>query len=93
MTVSDNAVNVTDAGTYLVSYYSAGSVPTGEFITQLYLNGAPVIGEQLIQSDSAGAGSKTVLITVPANSTFSIYNTSASEATLTGASLTVLKTA
>ena len=93
MTVSDNAVNVTDAGTYLVSYYSAGSVPTNEFITQLYLNGTPIADEQIVQSNSAGAASKSILIDLPANSTLSLYNVSATEATLSGASITVIKTA
>ena len=93
MTVSDGSINVTDAGVYLVSYYVGGSVPTNEFVTQLYLNGAPVTNEQIVQSNSAGAASKTILLSIPAGSTLSLYNTSATEATLSGASLTVLKIA
>ena len=93
MSVSDGSVNVSEEGIYLVSYYVGGSVPTNEFVTQLYLNGSPVADEQIVLSNSAGAASKTILLSIPANSTLSLYNTSATEATLSGASLTVLKTA
>ena len=93
MSVSDNAVNVTEDGTYLASYFVGGSVPTNEFITALYLNGAPITGETIVQSNSAGAASKTILLNLSAGDTLSIYNTSATEATLSGASITVLKVA
>ncbi|MBE7061055.1 MAG: collagen-like protein [Clostridiales bacterium] len=91
MSVTDNAVNVSEAGVYMVSYYVGGSVPTNEFVTSLYLNGAPVTDESIVQSNSAGAAGKTILLSIPANSTLSLYNTSATEATLSGASLTVQK--
>ncbi len=93
MSVSANAVNLPEAGTYLVSFYTAGSVPTNEFITTLYLNGAPLADESIVQSNSAGSASKTILVTVEGASTLSLYNTSDTEATLSGAALTVLKTA
>ena len=93
LSVSDNAVNVTEDGTYLASYFVGGSVPTNEFITALYLNGAPITGETIVQSNSAGAASKTILLNLSAGDTLSIYNTSATEATLSGASITVLKVA
>lgn len=93
MSVSNGVVNVSEAGTYLVSYFSGGSVPTGELITALYLNGAPITNENIVQSNSAGAASKTILLSVPANSTLSLYNTSATQATLSDASITVLKVA
>lgn len=93
LSVSDNAVNVTEDGTYLVSYFVGGSVPTNEFITALYLNGAPITGETIVQSNSAGAASKTILLNLSAGDTLSLYNTSATEATLSGASITVLKVA
>ncbi len=93
LTVSDNAANITEDGTYLVSFFVGGSVPTNEFITALYLNGAPITGETLVQSNSAGVASKTILLNLTAGSTLSLYNTSATEATLSGASITVLKVA
>ena len=92
-TVADNAINITEDGVYLVSYFSSGSVATDEFITSLYVNGSAVTNESIIQSDSAGAGSKTVLLSLTANSTLALYNTSATQATLSGASITVLKVA
>lgn len=93
MTVANNAVTLTESGTYLVSYYSAGSVPTNEFVTSLYRNGAVITGETIVQSNSAGAASKTIIITAAAGDTLSLYNTSATEATLSGAAITVLKLA
>ncbi len=93
MTVSDNAVNITEDGTYLVSYYVGGSVPTNEFVVSLYLNGTAVINENIVQSNSAGAASKTILLNLTSGDTLSLYNTSASEATLSDASITVLKIA
>ena len=93
MSVTDNAVNIAEAGTYLVSFFTNGSVPTGEFSTSLYQNGTALAGESIIISDSAGAGSKTILVNASAGDTLSIYNTSAETATLLGASLAVLKLA
>jgi hypothetical protein len=91
MSVVDNEVVVSEAGTYMVSYYVGGSVPTNEFIVSLYLNGSAITGENLIQSNSAGVGSKTILLTLPANSTLSLVNSSATEATLSNASITAQK--
>ena len=93
MTVSDNAVNITEDGTYLVSYYVGGSVPANEFVVSLYLNGTAVTNENIVQSNSAGAASKTILLNLTSGDTLSLYNTSASEATLSDASITVLKIA
>ena len=93
LTVSDNEVNITEDGTYLVSYYVGGSVPTNEFITSLYLNGAQIANQTIVQSNSAGAASKTVLLNLSAGDSLALYNTSTSEATLSNASITVLKVA
>ncbi len=93
MSVSANAVNLPEAGTYLVSYYTAGTVATGDFITELYLNGVSLTGQEIVQPNGAGAGSRTILVTTTGAGTLSLYNGSTSDATLSGASLTVLKTA
>ncbi len=93
MSVSGNAVNITEAGTYLVSFFANGSVPTGDFSTSLYQNGSAIAGESIIIDDSTGAGSKTILVNAGAGDTLSIYNTSAQTATFSGASLTVVKLA
>ena len=93
MTVSDNAVNITEDGSYLVSYFIGGSVPTNEFIVSLYLNGVAIANENIVQSNSAGAASKTIVLNLSAGDTLSLYNTSATEATLSAASITVLKVA
>ena len=96
MSVANNAVTVTNEGYYLITYFVNGSVPSGDMTTALYLNGSPVSGETITLGNTAGnnqAASKTVLLNVPAGGTLSLYNTSAQTATLTGAGLTVLKTA
>ena len=93
LSVSNNSVNLPDAGTYLVSYSAGGTATTADLIVSLYLNGAEIAEESIIVA-SAGAtssSSKTVLLTVPANSTISLYNTSTEDATLSSGSLTVLK--
>lgn len=93
MTVVNNAVSITEAGTYLVSYFVDGSVPADDFITSLYLNNALISEENLVQSNSAGVASKTILLNLAEGDTLSLYNTSATEATLSGASITAVKIA
>ena len=96
MSVANNAITVTDEGEYLVSYFANGSVPSDNFTVALYLNGSAVSNETLTITSTANetaSGSKTILLNVPAGGTLSLYNTSAQTATLTGASITVLKTA
>lgn len=91
MSVSDNAVNVSEAGYYLVSYSVSSSTDGNQFVATLYLNGAPVADENIIPADDASTSSKTILLSIPAGSTLALYNTSANEATLSSASLTLLK--
>lgn len=94
MTASNNAVNITQSGTYLVSYFINGSVPADDLSVTLYQNGAPVVGEEITLANTATAassGSKTVLLNVIAPSTLSLYNTSAQALTSDSATLTVLK--
>ncbi len=91
MSVEANEIIIGEDGVYLVSYYTAGSVPTNEFITSLYLNNAPITNENIVQSNSAGAASKTILLSLNEGDELSLYNTSATEATLSSASITVLK--
>jgi hypothetical protein len=91
LSVTNNTIAISETGTYLVTYYAAGSVATGEFITSLYLNGAPILNENIVQSNSAGAASKTILLSLNAGDELSLYNTSEGEATLSSASITVLK--
>ena len=91
MNVSNNEVIINEDGSYLVSYFSDGSVPADQLITALYLNGNPIANENIIQTNSAGAGSKTILLNLSASDTLSLYNTSASQATLSSASITALK--
>lgn len=96
MTVSNNAINLPSAGTYLISYFANGSVSEGNLSVSLYLNGAQISGESIVMTntaDSSSAAGKTILLTVTGAGTLSLYNTSAQTATLSGATLTVLKTA
>lgn len=96
MTVSNNAVNLPSAGTYLISYSVNGAVPTGNLATSLYLNGAPIPNETITMTNTANAlssGSKTVLITTTGPATLSLFNTSTDTATYNSAVLSVLRTA
>jgi len=91
ISVLDNAVTLSEDGVYLVSYFSSGDVPAGDFVTSLYLNGSALTDETIVQSNGAGAGSKTIVIDATAGDELSLYNTSARPSTLTGASITVVK--
>ena len=93
MTVSNNEVVINENGSYLVSYFASGSVPADDFITSLYLNDAIITNESIVQTNSAGSASKTVLLNLSVNDTLSLYNTSTNEATILDASITVLKVA
>ena len=94
MSVSGSSVNLPEAGVYLVSYSVNGSVPTGDLSTSLYLDGTPITGETLTVTsagDSASA-SKVILVETTGAGSLSIFNTSTETATISNASLTVLKT-
>ena len=93
MTATGNEITLTEAGSYLVSYYTEGSVATGDYETSLYLNGVAIPDESITFVDSSGAGSKTILLNTEAGDTLSIYNTSDTDATVNNASITVLKVA
>ena len=89
--VVNNEVVIGEDGTYLVSYYVGGSVAANDFITSLYLNDAPITGETIVQSNSAGAAGKTILLSLTSGDRLALYNNSATEATLSSASITALK--
>ncbi len=94
MTVANNAVNITEAGSYLATYYAGGNGTTGENTVALYQDGAAIPNESIIISNGAepDSSSRTSLINVTTVPTaLSLYNTSGEELTLTGASLAVLK--
>ncbi len=95
MSVSNGAINLPQAGNYLISYFVNGSVAEGDFTVALYLNGVAVNGESITVSSTAGAeasAGKTILLAVATAGPLSIYNTSASTATINNATITVLKT-
>jgi hypothetical protein len=85
-------VVISQDGTYLVSYFTDGSVEAGDYTTTLYLNDAPIDGES-ISFELEGAAGKTILLNLTAGDTLSLFNDSPSEATVDNASLTVLKLA
>lgn len=93
MSVSDNAVNITETDVYLISYFADGDVATDSFNVSLYVNDAPVSNETLTFSGLSGLGSKTILLALNAGDTVSINNTSTGTATITDASLTLLRLA
>lgn len=89
MTVTGNAVNITEDGVYLVSYF-AETANQGPFIVSLYENGAQIVNES-IRLGEAGGSSKTILLSLSSGDTIALYNTSDTELPITNASLTVLK--
>ncbi len=93
MTVTDSSVNITEDGTYLVSYFSNGSVADASYITTLYLNGVAIANETITDATGQNSQSKTILLNLSAGDALAIYNGSATELTLSGASITVLKVA
>ena len=95
MSVSANAVNLPEDGSYLVTYFVNGVADAGALAVSLYLNGSPITGETITLSSlgTTEAGSKTVLINTTGAGTLSVYNTSTGTATIDSVALTVLKTA
>jgi hypothetical protein len=93
MSVSDGEINVTEDGTYLISFFADGSVATGNFTVSLYVNDALVSGESIVLPDSAGAGSKSILLNLSEGDTVALYNSSTENATVLSASITAVKIA
>jgi hypothetical protein len=89
MTVVDNAINITEDGVYLVSYFTQ-SADQGPFVVSLYENGVALTNENIRFGDSGGA-SKTILLSLNNGDTLALYNTSETDLTVTNASLTALK--
>jgi len=88
-------VNLPEAGTYLVSYFINGSSADGDLTISLFFDGAIIANETITlanNADSSSAVSKTVLIRVDNAGPLAIYNESSATATISNASLTVLKT-
>ena len=90
MSVSGGSVVIPEDGKYLVSYFFNTIATENNLEVTLYLNGVAVADESINASTNSTA-SKTILLTVPANSTLSLYNTSESATTFANASLTVIK--
>ena len=90
MSVVDNAVTVADAGTYLVSYFYQNEPEKQNASVSLYLNGAPVANEVLLDESSA---SRTILLDLAAGDAIAIYNTSATATDFASASITAVKIA
>ena len=95
LSVVNSEVVLPEAGSYLVSYFANGSVPDDNLSITLYLDGNPIAGETILVNsvNEQNAVSKTILINVDDASNLSLYNTSTGTASLTSASITVLKTA
>ena len=96
MSVSSGAVNTTLNGTYLVSYFINGSTTGAPLIVTLYINGVATTSETLtfgIDDNNNVVGSKTILLTLPANSTLALYNTSTNSANVLDASITAVRIA
>ena len=96
LSVSNNAVNLPEAGTYLVSFFANGSAGEGDdFSISLYLNGSPIVNENVVVNSEGRlvSVSKTLLVTTANAGSLSIHNTSNTGVTLNSASIMVLKTA
>ncbi len=95
LSVTANAVNIPQAGSYLITYYADGVGTTGTNSVTLYQNGTPIANGELVVSNGAtrGSASRSVIVNTTGASTVALYNTSGEELTLTNASITVLKLA
>ena len=93
MSVVDNAVDISETGVYLISYFADGDVATDDFDISLYVNDAPVGGETLSFAGLSGIGSKTILYALNAGDSVALYNTSTDTATISNASITLLRLA
>lgn len=95
LSVIGNAVELPEAGSYIVAYSVNGSNAEGDLVLGLYFNGASIADESLTLS-SAGdevSGSKTILINTLGAGTLELYNLSQSDSVLDNAGLTVIKIA
>lgn len=95
MSVSANAINLPEEGTYLVSYFFNGSPETDSAVSiGLYQNGVQISGETISQtatSTQTVSAGKTVLINTTGPATLSIYNLSGVSVDFSSATITVLK--
>ncbi len=92
MSVSGGAVNITEPGIYLVSYFVNGT-STEILSVSLYQNGVLIPNEDLTFDSTSGTGSRTSLVTFTDAGTLALYNTSGAEATFDDATLTVVRLA
>ena len=94
LSVSSNAVNLPEAGSYLVSYFANGDGST-LFELSLYQDGVLIPGETITVANTgtSDSASKTILVNTTGAGTLSIYNTSANTVTLDSATITVVKVA
>jgi hypothetical protein len=90
MTVANNEITVSEAGTYLVSYFYENTALDTDTEISLYLNDTAITGEVLTDQDSAN---KTILLNLDAGDSIALYNTSATDAAIDSASITVVKIA
>ena len=93
MSVVNNAVEIAEDGVYLISFFADGDVATDDFNVSLYVNDAPVVNESLTFPGISGLGSKTILYSLSSGDSVALYNTSTQTATLSSASLTLLRLA
>jgi hypothetical protein len=90
MSVINNAVTVSEAGTYLVTYFYQNATEITDSSVTLYLNGTPIANEVLLDDDSA---SKTILLNLDADDAIAIYNTADSATDFASALITAVKIA
>jgi hypothetical protein len=90
MSVVANAVTLSEAGYYLVSYYLTGTSSSVDY--SLALNGT-VISTILDSEAAVTTVSKTLLINTTAGSTLTLINTGDTTLAITDTGITVLKVA
>ena len=90
MSVSANAVTVTESGYYLVSYYLSGSSTNTNY--SLNLNDT-VVSTLLNVDEDINTLSKTLILNIPAGSSLTLSNSGTSTINVVNTGLTVLKIA
>jgi hypothetical protein len=90
MSIIDNAVAITENGTYLVSFSGSGNDQATSILVDLYLNDTPVTGE-FVSVDGVGLSSKTAILNLDAGDELALFNGLAEQSTISQSSIAVVK--
>jgi hypothetical protein len=93
LSLVDNSVLISEAGTYLVSIFANGTNGTDPVIVALYINdvaSSDYVIENIGNGSSSVSASRTFIINANAGDKLSLYNNSNGTITVSDASISVL---